>query len=387
MRTASCRRPPSRAGTSSSSTTASRSSPSNSARCAADRLYRPRLARRSLTFAALYDADVPAAAATHVDVHDGLPSLLLVDGENERWTPVFDLLGSDRFAPEVVVEVEADGAAQLRFGDGDRGRRPEPGATFTATYRVGGGRAGNVGAGAITRIAAPFEVGSVGNPLPAHGGVDPEGMERVRLDAPEAFRSRQCAVTEADYAEITERHEDVQRAAAAFRWTGSWYTTFVTVDRLGGGALEPAFERDIAHFLDRYRMAGHDVELEPPVTVPLDLALEVCVEPHVFRSDVEQELLERLSSRTLPDGGRGYFHPDNFTFAKPLYLSQVYAAALEVEGVRWVRATRFQRWGEEAAGELEAEAVKPARAEILRLDNDPNFAENGRLELVLKGGM
>ena len=55
--------------------------------------------------------------------------------------------------------------------------------------------------------------------------------------------------------------------------------------------------------------------------------------------------------------------------------------------MRWVRATRFQRWGEEAAGELDAEVLKPARTEIVRLDNDPNFAENGRLELVLKGGM
>jgi hypothetical protein len=186
---------------------------------------------------------------------------------------------------------------------------------------------------------------------------------------------------------VTERYPDVQRAAAAFRWTGSWYTTFVTVDRLGGDDLDSTFEPDLLHFLDRYRMAGHDLELEPPVLVPLDLALTVCVEPEVFRADVEQRLLERLSNRRLPEGTRGFFHPDEFTFGQPVYLSRIYAAVQEIVGVRWVTAARFQRFGKEAAGELEAEVLTPGRAEVIRLDNDPSFQENGLLELTLKGGM
>ena len=43
-------------------------------------------------------------------------------------------------------------------------------------------------------------------------------------------------MTAADYAEVAERHGAVQRAAATFRWTGSWHTVFVTADRVGGGA-------------------------------------------------------------------------------------------------------------------------------------------------------
>jgi hypothetical protein len=52
-----------------------------------------------------------------------------------------------------------------------------------------------------------------------------------------------------------------------------------------------------------------------------------------------------------------------------------------------VTATRFQRFGKEPAGELEAEVLVPGRAEVIRLDNDPSFQENGLLELTLKGGM
>jgi hypothetical protein len=353
-----------------------------------DRPYRPLLARRPLTFAAPYDPERAAAQAARWDVHDALPSGLHVAGEGATWTPVFDLLASDRFAPDVAVEVETGGDAQLRFGDGDRGRRPQPHATFAAAYRIGNGTAGNVGAETIVRAVTPFTgLASVRNPLPARGGTDPELLERVRLDAPQAFRTQERAVTEADYAEVTGRHAEVQRAAATFRWTGSWYTTFVTVDRLGSEGFEPVFERDVARFLDRYRMAGHDVELEPPVIVPLDLGLTVCVLPGVFRADVEQRLLERLSNRTLPDGTRGFFHPDELTFGQTVYLSRIYAVAQAAEGVRWVTATRFQRFGQDAAGELEAERIELGRTEVARLDNDPSFQENGVLELTMKGGL
>jgi hypothetical protein len=353
----------------------------------AGRPYRPHLARGPLTFRGAFDVTAPAAAATLVDPHAALP-VVTVTGEAETWSPQFDLLGSDRFATEFVVELESDGIAHLRFGDGERGRAPEEGLEFDAAYRVGNGRAGNVGPGAIGRAVVPFPgLHSLRNPIAAKCGVDPELLERVRLDAPEAFRTQERAVTEADYGEVTGRHAEVQRAAAAFRWTGSWYTTFVTVDRTGGRQIDPVFTGDLRTFLDRYRMAGHDLELERPVTVPLDLLLEVCVKSGYFRSDVEEALLERLSNRVLPGGARGFFHPDNFTFGQPVFLSQIFEIAMSVAGVEWVRATRFQRFGKTAAQELEHEVLRPAPREVAVLDNDPNFPENGRLELAMKGGM
>jgi Baseplate J-like protein len=352
----------------------------------AGRPYRPHVQQGPLTFAAPFDPTAPAAAATQTDPRAALPEIT-VAGEGETWTPQFDLLGSDRFATEFVVELEEDGIAHLRFGDDERGRQPQEGSAFDATYRIGGGRAGNLGPEAIARAVVPFPgIHSVSNPLAASGGVDPEPLERVRQDAPEAFRTQERAVTEADYAEVTGRHDEVQRAAAAFRWTGSWYTVFDTVDRIGGRQVDRAFADQLRTFLDRYRMAGQDLEIQSPVTVPLDVALQVCVKPGYFRADVEEALLDRLSSRVLPGGARGFFHPDNFTFGQPVYLSQIYAAAMEIAGVEWVRATVFQRFGKAAAGELAQEVLKPAPREIPILDNDPNFPENGRLELSLKGG-
>ena len=201
------------------------------------------------------------------------------------------------------------------------------------------------------------------NPLPAVGGVDPEAMEQVRQFAPQAFRVQERAVTPADYVEVTQRRADVQRAAATLRWTGSWYTAFVTADRAGGLAVDDRFESDLRGYLNRYRLAGYDLEINGPIFVPLELALLVCVKPDHFRSDVKQALLRTFSNQTLPDGRRGFFHPDNFTFGQPLYLSRIYEAALAVDGVDSVEVQKFQRWGKTPQQELADERAdgRPVR--------------------------
>lgn len=346
-----------------------------------------------------YDENAPASATLRWEMRHVLPAIELLEGD-QTWRPQRDLLGSDRFASEFVVEMEDDGRARLRFGDGVSGRRPVDG--LEATYRIGNGRAGNVGAEAITRlvidperfadpqIAARTKRGilKVRNPLPARGGTDPEGTEQVRLHAPQAFRMQERAVTAADYAAAAERHPEVQKAAASRRWSGSWYTWYVTVDRRGGLPVDPNFEDDLRRFLERFRLAGYDLEIEAPRFVSLDIVLTVCVEPGYLRSNVKKALLEdTFSNVQFPGGQRGFFHPDNFTFGQPVYLSRLVATAMQVPGVSWVDPVRFQRWGEVSRGELKAGRLTFDRLETPRLENDPNAPENGKIELDMRGGL
>jgi Baseplate J-like protein len=353
--------------------------------------YRPTLDRQGLAHAVPYDheraSQLPAADALAVAPEAALPGIVSLSDGRQEWRARRDLLASDRFAAEYVVEVEEDGRAQLRFGDGVRGRAPVPGTVFTASYRVGGGRAGNTGRDSLVRLAVPVTGVSVRNPMPAQGGVDPEPVEQVRQWAPQAFRVQQRAVSDADYAEVTQRHPEVQRAAGTRRWTGSWYTEFVTVDRRHGGEVDSGFRAEIAGLLERFRMAGGDVEVDSPVFVPLDIVLTVCVAPGYFRANVKRAVAEMFVAGDLPDGRRGFFHPDNFTFAQPVYLSRVIAAAMSVDGVSWVEATRFQRWGRAPAGESAAGRIPMGRLEVARCDSDPNEPENGRVELVMRGGL
>lgn len=298
----------------------------------------------------------------------------------------FDLLGSDADDRDVVVETDDAGSAVLRFGDDAYGKAPEVHEPHLASYRIGHGAAGNIGAEAITRLVGD-EGASVRNPLDATGGVDPEPTEQARKDAPYAFRVQERAVTEADYGSIlTNRFPGVQRAAGRLRWTGSWYTAFVTVDRLDGLPLDPEFRKSVSRFLDGYRMAGVDVDVARPVPVPLELELTVCAQPDRFNTDVERDVLDVLSAGVTRDGRKGLFHPDHFTFGTPVYLSRVYAAVLTGHGVATVRATRFQRYGEFDRGELASGVLQVHDVEIAQLANDPDVPERGVLTVNVAGG-
>ncbi|MCK9485531.1 MAG: putative baseplate assembly protein [Dehalococcoidia bacterium] len=334
--------------------------------------------------------DTPVTRVALADAEGIRPAIALTstrDDRTEAWTPRLDLLASSGDAREFVAEVEHDERATLRFGDDIYGKRPEPGTAFVARYRVGNGAAGNVGREAIAHLVTDdARLVAVTNPLPAAGGRDPEGAEDIRRNAPEAFRVQRRAVTEADYASVAGRFTDAQRASATFRWTGSWHTVFLTVDRLGARAVDAGYEADLRAHLDEYRMAGHDVEVDDPRHVALDVGLDVCVLPDYFRAHVKESLLRVLGGGWGPDGQPALFHPDRFTFGQPAYLSDIYAAAQAVPGVESVVVHTFQRLHAPDPRPLDEGVLEMGRLEIARLANDPNFPERGLLRLNVEGG-
>lgn len=369
-------------------------------RPAGPRRYRPRLQGYEMTFHTPLDesADqtLPASEMLAQDPRAALPALHVLQ-DSEIWEPQRDLLESDRTMRHFVVEMENDGRATLRFGDGEFGKKMELESDddpLQAIYRVGNGLAGNVGAEALAHVVtSEGGIESVRNPLPARGGVAPESLEEVRQYAPQAFRTQERAVTEPDYATVAGSYPDIQKAKATRRWTGSWHTMFVTADREGGRVVDLDFEDELRGYLDNYRLAGHDVEIDAPLFVPLDIAFTVCVKPGYFKSNVKAALLETFSSVTNPDGRKGFFHPDNFTFGQPLFLSKMIATAMQVTGVLWVdvdetppKPNRFRRWGQPSHGEADEGQIAVGRLEIIRLDNYPNQPENGKIEFFMEGG-
>lgn len=333
----------------------------------------------------LVDAAAPATAAMRRELPDTREAMQVTsDGDGRTWTAQRDLLGSDAQAADFVVETGNDAGVLLRFGDGINGRSPGSLDTLSMRMREGNGSAGNVGADALAHVLCGFDgITRVRNPLAASGGADPLALARARMEAPQAFRRQERAVTREDYAAAAMADTRVQRAVATRRWTGSWHTMFITVDRRGGEGVDAAFEDSIGAFIDRFRLAGHDVEIDAPAYVALDIALHVCARPGYFTGDVEQRLLQAFGT-----GQGGFFHPDRFSFGEPVYLSALVAAAMAVTGVAYVEPLRFQRLGRAPAGEMDAGRIAMARLEIARLDNDPNAPENGKIafEVHAMGG-
>lgn len=371
----------------------------------ADTRFRPQLAQSPLTFAALnpYLNDQPAdasavltsaLAAAQWSADQTLPEVTLQStdtlGNILSWTPSGDLLDAAAGSTAFVTEVENDGTVFLRFGDGVNGLAASPEMTFAARYRTGNGTAGNVGRETIVLIDRTFPgggfIGAVTNPLPAFGGVDPETSEHVRQNAPVAFRTQERCVTPQDYADRAMQMPDVTRAAATFRWTGSWYTMFVTIERDENLPLDSGFKTEVEQYLDLYRMAGVDLEVEDAVRVPLYVSMHVCVQPDYVATDVERVLLGIFSSGILPDGTPAMFNPARFVMGQPYYLSPLIAAAQGVDGVLSVRIDTFQRESDPSDDGTAAGVLVPQRLELFELANDPNYPERGYFVLTMDGG-
>jgi Baseplate J-like protein len=338
-----------------------------------------------------------------VDPASAVPQIVLqgtYEGITTPWNPAQDLLASGPTDPVFVIEIESNGAAYLRFAAaGDpaspletNGLVPPSGTAFHATYRIGNGSAGNVGAESLKFLAgADARIQSCTNPLPATGGTDPESNDQIRRRAPQAFLSQAPstlarAITMADYEGIAENNPEVNQAVASLRWTGSWYSVFVAVEPLGGGDLTPALQQTVGNSVETYRLAGQDLQLESPLYVSLQIALTVLVDDNYFRSDVEGSLLQVLGNQVLPNGQKGLFYPDNFTFGQTVYLSPIYAAARSVAGVMSVMATQFQPQGTNTTQYLATGEIKLGSLQAARLENDPSYPDHGQLTLNMQGG-
>jgi hypothetical protein len=316
------------------------------------------------------------------------------------FTAAPDLLHAGPFNSDFVAETTNDERANIRFGDGVNGRAPAIGSFVRAHYRIGVGRSGNVGAETLRHLllppgAAAPPITTLRNPLSASGGRDRETNDQVKVRAPVAFRSPQMrAVTAADYAEIAKRVPGVSGAVARFRWTGSWLTVFLIVDAQDRDELDAGLAQTIEDYVRRFTQTGYDLEVRPASYVALDLELFVCVARDRFRTDVEESVVRALSSRRLPDGSLGFFHPDRFSFGQPLYLSALYAAVLAVPGVESVTARRFSRYLDDdpppgrplTASNVDTGAITVGDVEVLELLGDPSLPERGLLAITTGGG-
>ncbi len=359
--------------------------------------FRPRLSRPGLTHREPYDhrraREQPARRAVRQVRAEARPVLDLRDGE-KAWNLRRDLLASDRFASDFVVEIDNHRRPVLRFGDGVLGKPPAAGTVFATTYRVGQGTAGNIGHDALYHVVtAAAGVAAVRNPLGGHGGTDPETLDGIRLAAPGTLRRLEQRTPEEEFARLAGSHPEVARAVAGLHWTGSWHRLRVAVERRGGRPVDDALKEQLANLLEDHRLTGWELEIVALTYVGLEIVLTVHVHPHRARGAVERDLTAAFGNRDLPGGRRGFFHPENFRVGQPIYLSPIVDAAVKVAGVVAVdtddgptRPHRFRRYGEPARGELAAGELRRRSTEIPRCDNDPARPENGSIRFILEGG-
>jgi Baseplate J-like protein len=348
--------------------------------------YFPQLANTPLTFAVPFDASAPASTFL---APSAVPTpLLCVHDERQRqWDVLDDLLSSHESDLALVPEIERDGTVFLRFGDGEYGMSPDAAASFQAYYRVGNGSMGNIGHDTLAHIVTNVPgIREVRNPLAAAGGRDPETMEHIRQRAPFAFRTQLRAVTEDDYGVMAQIDPAIREARGTLRWTGSWYTAFVSVDAASGDVPSAALVASTKNRLNLLRMTGVDLEVEGAVIVGLRIEMDICVGADHFRGDVRDAIMRVFTTGNQCSGQLGILNPENFTFGETIYTSPLIAAAQAVDGVSSATLTVFQRMDDPLFDGSAQGFLTMHRLEIARCDNDPNRLDHGIFVLHMDGG-
>ena len=137
-----------------------------------------------------------------IDPLTGHPDLVLQVGP-DVWERQDDFLVSGPDDPHYLLD---PGSGVVTLGDGEHGRVPVADTPVViARYRTGGGLIGNVPSGTITKIKGRLRgVKAVTNPRAAHDGSNAETLEAVKLRAPRDVRTRDRAVTAADFADLAK---------------------------------------------------------------------------------------------------------------------------------------------------------------------------------------
>ncbi len=256
------------------------------------------------------------------------------------------LSGEMTFGPAVR---QPDGTIKLY------GAVPARGANLIfERYRIGGGQNGNVQTHILNTLktAIPY-VARVSNRRPAWGGLDAESLEDAMLRAPALLRSRDRAVTEADYEFLARqalpaligRVKCLQPSPseAGRIVPGQVYVLVIPRIPEPAGYIAPEQltlrDEDVAKltsYLDERRLLTVRLDIRPPAYQWVTVKVKLHATPGLDRSVIQSEVLARLNRFLNPLMGG----PDGtgWQFGRSLFSSDVYQSLQGLENVQFVRS-------------------------------------------------
>ncbi len=259
---------------------------------------------------------------------------------------------------------------------------------FKATYRIGNGAAGNVGGEAICHLLLGWQLAD------RQGFQSAAGLRGHRRGRHRSRASRRAAGvphpgTRGDGRRLRRsrgpppgcatRRGDLpldRKLAHGIRHRRSHR-------RRDGGRR---FEGGLRRHLERFRMAGYDLEVDAPHFVPLDVSLHVCVKPGYFRSAVHRRGARRVVERACcPTGVSAPFTPTTSPSASrctPAAWSRPRSPWKAWNRCAWIASSG---WSIRIRRAQEDGVIPIGRLEVAQLENDPNYRDRGRL-LVSAGG-
>ena len=267
-----------------------------------------------------------------------------------RWREVPDFHGSGPSDRHYVVDRQA---GEIRFGDGQRGLIPPPGTRNVrmASYRTGGGLAGNIAAGAAkTPVAAGRYIEKVVNLVSAAGGAEGDAPESLLERAPKALRHRFRAVTDEDYEDLA-KHSSTQVARAlcvplidlarepvkvietvADEAAGAGKVSVIIVPRSGNPKPLPSLSlmRLVEDDLRGRASATAAIRVVGPLYLGVKVAVRLKLVSLSLQDRVDRDLRQALAAWLHPLTGRG---GAGWAFGREPHESDIYRLIGDIGGV------------------------------------------------------
>tara|TARA_R110001583_G_scaffold69844_1_gene197963 strand:+ start:10817 stop:12433 length:1617 start_codon:yes stop_codon:yes gene_type:complete len=275
-----------------------------------------------------------------VQVTISAPDTPTADGVYRQVNNIFQASSIDDKIFQVVYNEDYGGV--VIFGDGSNGVSPPPGATYTVTYRVGGGSRGNtpnsyinaVNTGTYGGVAATTRVlqTTVGT-----GGADAESINHAKKFGPLYFRTQDRLVSLDDY--IAFASSFVSPIGTTGKATAVTRKAFSSANVIDLYLLEKAsdnqyqkaslsFKEDLLNKIEAKKMLTDEVVLADGLIRTVDLVVTISI-------DKEFEGVEGVVTSVVADVVSEYFLSDNWDFGDSLVVADLNRSIIDIPEVRF----------------------------------------------------
>jgi len=268
-------------------------------------------------------------------------------GVDVTYVAVDNFISSTSTDRHFTYTIDEEDRATIVFGNGTLGKIPPLGSPIVASYKIGGGASGNVGAGQINSIvsSSPNNVTGVTNSVPASGGSDRESIDEAKVNGPLSVKTNDRAVTKEDYEALTNSFNSANGAVSK---SVAIATAYDNVDiypavqgPTGSGAIaSAALKADLKTYLDSKSMIHVTTTIQDPTYSDFDITANVKVLDNYDSADVLAEVNTELTD---------YLSFLNQEFGGTLHVSEAYNLITNVVGVDYTNITGFNRNGDPVA--------------------------------------
>lgn len=289
-----------------------------------------------------------AYSLPYVDIETDETLQVWVQGPNPDapvlWVQVDRLIDAGGDAEVYTITTDESDVTWITFGDNTNGVIPGSGLTIWATFRVIVGAAGNLPASTVSTVYSPVDGiavayqadGITPQSSAMIGGSDAEDNESIRKNAPLAFTTQQRAVSLEDFQNLAYSVPGVLMASAS-----GHNATSVSLYIAGPSYSAPNSQLvdAVLDFFKDKTLAGVTVSVLPPAIIPVDVGTAAKPVTLVVKPGYNQA----LTIHNVTAAFQAVLSPPNVSFGQLLNVSDLYEAALAVDGVAYVVIPAFTR--------------------------------------------